>query len=93
MGNYPVTPIHTFMRQGQAIGVFDSFARLGQIKSPTLIIHGDDDAIAPYPNAEVLRGAIAESKKHTLKDAGHMFFREVTEESLRVTGDFLAAAR
>jgi 3-oxoadipate enol-lactonase len=93
MGNYPVTPMHTFMRQGQAIGGFDSFARLGQIKSPTLIIHGDDDSIVPYPNAEVLHGAIARSKKHTLNAAGHMFFWEVPEETVRVAGDFLAAVK
>jgi 3-oxoadipate enol-lactonase len=91
MGNYPMTPMQTFMRQGQAIGAFDSFARLGQIKSPTLIIHGDDDSIVPYPNAEILQGAIAGSKKHTLKAAGHMFFWEVPEEAVRVAGDFLAA--
>ncbi|MFZ0679394.1 alpha/beta fold hydrolase [Candidatus Binatus sp.] len=93
MGNYPVTPMHTFMRQGQAIGGFDSFARLGQIKSPTLIIHGDDDSIVPYPNADVLQGAIAGSKKHALKAAGHMFFWEVPEETVRVAGDFLAAVK
>jgi 3-oxoadipate enol-lactonase len=93
MGNYPVTPMHTFMRQGQAIGGFDSFARLGQIKSPTLIIHGDDDSIVPYLNADVLQGAIAGSKKHTLKAAGHMFFWEVPEETARVAGDFLAAVK
>jgi 3-oxoadipate enol-lactonase len=93
MGNYPVTPMHTFMRQGQAIGGFDSFARLGQIKSPTLIIHGDDDSIVPYANADVLQGAIAGSKKHTLKAAGHMFFWEVPEETVRVAGDFLAAVK
>ena len=93
MGNYPVTPMHTFMRQGQAIGGFDRFAPLGQIKSPTLIIHGDDDSIVPYPNAEVLQGAIAGSKKHTLKAAGHMFFWEVPEETVRVAGDFLAAVK
>jgi len=93
MGNYPMTPMHTFMRQGQAIGGFDSFARLGQIKSPTLIIHGDDDAIIPYPNAEVIRGAIAGSRKHTLKAAGHMFFWEAPEETARVAGDFIAAAK
>ena len=93
MGNYPVTPMHTFMRQGQAIGGFDSFTRLGQIKSPTLIIHGDDDSIVPYPNADVLQGAIAGSKKHTLKAAGHMFFWEVPEETVRVAGDFLAAVK
>ena len=93
MGNYPVTPMHTFMRQGQAIGGFDSFARLGQIKSPTLIIHGDDDSIVPYANADVLQGAITGSKKHTLKAAGHMFFWEVPEETVRVAGDFLAAVK
>ncbi len=93
MGNYPVTPMHTFMRQGQAIGGFDSFGRLGQIKSPTLIIHGDDDAIVPYPNAEVLRSSIAGSKKHTLTAAGHMFFWEVPEETARVAGDFLTAVK
>lgn len=93
MGNYPLTPMHTFMRQGQAIGGFDSFARLGQIKSPTLIIHGDDDAIVPYPNAEIIHGAIAGSKTHTLKGAGHMFFWEAPDEAVRVAGDFLAAAK
>jgi len=93
MGNYPITPMHTFMRQGQAIGGFDSFARLGQIKSPTLIIHGDDDSIVPYPNAEVLQGAITGSKKHTLKAAGHMFFWEVPDEAARAAGDFLSAVK
>ena len=93
MGNYPITPMHTFMRQGQAIGGFDSFARLGQIKSPTLIIHGDDDSIVPYPNAEVLRGAIAGAKVHTLNAAGHMFFWEVPDETARAAGDFLSAVK
>ncbi len=93
MGNYPLTPMHTFMRQGQAIGGFDSFARLGQIKSPTLIIHGDDDAIVPHANAEIIHGAIAGSKTHTLKGAGHMFFWEAPDEAVRVAGDFLAAAK
>ena len=58
-----------------------------------LIIHGDDDSIVPYPNADVLHGAIAGSKKHTLKAAGHMFFWEVPEETVRVAGDFLAAVK
>jgi 3-oxoadipate enol-lactonase len=93
MGNYPITPLDTLMRQGQAVAGFDSFERLGQIKSPTLIIHGDDDSIVPYPNADVLQGAIAGSKKHTLKAAGHMFFWEVPDETVRVAGDFLAAVK
>ena len=91
LGNYPITPMDTLMRQGQAVSRFDSFARLGQIKSPTLIIHGDDDSIVPYPNAEIIHGAIEGSKMHTLKSAGHMFFWEVPEEAAQVAGDFLAS--
>ena len=93
MANYPITPMHTFQRQMGAIMGFDSFARLGEIKSPTLIIHGDDDSIVPYANAEVLHGAIKGSKVHTLKAAGHMFFWEAPEETVRVAGDHLAAVK
>ncbi|MDO8434314.1 MAG: alpha/beta hydrolase [Candidatus Binatus sp.] len=89
MGNYPATPMHTFARQAAAIGGFDTFARLTEIKSPTLIIHGDDDAIVPHQNAEILHGAIAGSSVHILKAAGHMFFWEAPEETVRVAGDFL----
>src|SRR5215469_3697907 len=93
MGNYPITPIHSYMRQAEAIGGFDSYARLGEIKSPTLVIHGDDDAIVPVANADVLNGAIVGSKQHIVADAGHMFFWEAPEESAEVAGDFLAAVK
>ena len=42
---YPTTPMHTYQRQMEAIMSFDTFARLGEIKSRTLVIQGDDDAI------------------------------------------------
>lgn len=93
MGNYPVTPMHTYLRQFGAIQGFDSFARLGEIKAPTLIIHGDDDAIVPWKNAEILNQAIRGSRLHIIKYAGHMFFWEAPEESVGVPGDFLAAAK
>ena len=93
MGNYPMTPMHSFLRQGQATSSFDSFSRLGQVRSPTLIIHGDDDSLIPYANAELLRAAIAGSRTHTLKAAGHMFFWEVPDEAARAAGHFLAAVK
>jgi pimeloyl-ACP methyl ester carboxylesterase len=91
MGKYPMTPMHTFMRQGAAIQGFDSWERLPGIKSPTLIIHGGDDAIVPCQNAQVLQERIAGSKVHIIKDAGHMFFWEAVEDASQVPGDFLAA--
>ncbi len=89
--NYPITPQHTFARQFGAISGFDSYARLGEIKAPTLVIHGDDDAIVPVQNADILNQGIAGSRKHILKGIGHMFFWEAPDETVQVAGDFLAA--
>jgi len=91
MAKYPITPQHTFARQFGAISGFDSYARLGEIKAPTLIIHGDDDAIVPVQNADVLSQGIAGSRKHILKGIGHMFFWEAPDEAARAASDFLAA--
>jgi 3-oxoadipate enol-lactonase len=88
---YPITPPHTFMRQFGAISGFDSYARLAQIKAPTLILQGDDDAIVPVQNADLLNQGIAGSRKHILKGIGHMFFWEAPQESTRVAIDFLTA--
>ena len=85
---YPITPPHTFVRQFGAISGFDSYARLGEIKAPTLVIHGDDDAIVPFANADVLNKAIAGSRKHVLKGVGHMFFWEAPQETAKVATEF-----
>ncbi len=91
--NYPITPAHTYLRQAEAIGGFDTFARLGDIKSPAMIIHGDDDNIVPVGNAEILHKGIAGSKLKILSGAGHMFFWERPEDSAKVPGDFLAGLK
>jgi pimeloyl-ACP methyl ester carboxylesterase len=93
LSQYPATPMHTYQRQMEAIMGFDTFARLGGIKSPTLIIHGDDDAIVPVANAEVLHGAIAGSKVQILIGAGHMFFWEKPVESVNGPAEFLSAVK
>ncbi len=92
MANYPITPMHTYMRQAGAIQGWDSHARLGDIKARTLIISGDDDALIPVANAEILKSAIRGSSVHIIKGAGHMFFWEAPEEAVRVPAQFLKAA-
>ncbi len=93
MGKYPMTPVHTFARQGAAIQSFDTHARLGEIKAPTLIIHGDDDAIVPHQNARILAQGITGSRVHTIKGAGHMFFWEAPAESAHVAAEFLETVK
>ncbi|HVA82084.1 MAG TPA: alpha/beta hydrolase [Candidatus Binataceae bacterium] len=91
--NYPITPAHTYMRQAAAIAGYETFARLGEIKAPTLVIHGDDDNIVPVGNAEILHRGIAGSKLKILPGAGHMFFWERPEDSAKIPGDFLAGLK
>lgn len=93
MGKYPVTPMHTYARQFGAIQGWDSYEQLGQIKAPTMIIHGDDDRLLPHANADILHKQIPGSKVHILKGIGHMFFWEAPEESVRVPADFVASAK
>ncbi|MGO4246405.1 alpha/beta fold hydrolase [Paenarthrobacter sp. RAF54_2] len=49
----------------------DSWSRLGDIKAPTLIIHGTEDAPTPLPNAVLLREHICRSVLVRVPGAGH----------------------
>jgi pimeloyl-ACP methyl ester carboxylesterase len=48
-----------------------AMGQLGQIKAPTLIIHGTDDPVLPFPHAEYLARVILQAKLVALKGAGH----------------------
>lgn len=90
MSAYPATPLHSYRRQWEAIAAFDSFARLGRIKAPTMVITGSADPIVPAANSDLLHRGIPGSKIHSIEGAGHLFFWEAPEESAEAPGDFLA---
>ena len=46
--------------------------RLGEIKLPTLLIHGTRDVITPMANSEALAGAIPGARLVKLEGAGHV---------------------
>jgi pimeloyl-ACP methyl ester carboxylesterase len=45
--------------------------RLGEITAPTLVIHGTDDPILPYPHGVALADDIAGAKLLTMEGVGH----------------------
>lgn len=49
----------------------DAWSQLGSIQSPTLVLHGTDDALAPLPNALQLRQHIPRSTLVKVPGAGH----------------------
>ena len=85
------TSMETIGLQMMAIQTFDSYDRLPQIQSPTLIIHGDRDVLAPPKNAEILRERIPGAAVRIVRGVAHCFFWEKPEESAGTIVEFLAS--
>ena len=63
--------------------------RLRRIKSPTLIIWGDDDRLIPTPYAEEWAAHIKDSRVVKIKDCGHMLMFEGEDDFVAAITDFL----
>lgn len=60
----------------RASAAHDAGARLPEIRSETLILHGSDDLMAPAVNADTLADAIPDSRVHMTNGGRHGFFDE-----------------
>ncbi len=61
----------------------------GEITAPTLILSGTADNVVDYRNAEVLAARLAGARVELLEGAGHLFFWEQPDESVRIINEFL----
>jgi pimeloyl-ACP methyl ester carboxylesterase len=68
----------------------DTYERLPRIDRPSLILTGDDDRVIPAPSSDPLRERIPGSRLEVIAGAGHLFFLEKPEESVRLLEEFLA---
>ncbi|HEY3552456.1 MAG TPA: alpha/beta fold hydrolase [Solirubrobacterales bacterium] len=82
----------TIELQAQAIFGHDTSARLGEISTPTLIVHGTDDGVLPYPNGELIASLMPAARLETLEDVGHMFWWEQPERSAELIREHALAA-
>jgi len=82
----------TIELQAQAILGHDTSARLGEISTPTLIVHGTDDGVLPYPNGELIASLMSQARLETLEDVGHMFWWEQPERSAELIREHALAA-
>lgn len=66
-------PTHPETAQRAMAGLFgwSTYDRLPQLRVPTLILHGDHDAIIPVENAYVLAERIPNARLHIIEGAGH----------------------
>ena len=64
--------------------------RLGEIRCPVLILHGDADDVVPVKQARTLKQGIPHAELHILPGAGHVLHREREVEVRALVMDFLA---
>jgi pimeloyl-ACP methyl ester carboxylesterase len=69
------------MAQLQACAAHDTSTRLGELKAPTLVIHGREDQMLPVANGRQIASLIPGSTLEILDGVGHMFFWEQPERA------------
>ena len=69
-----------YSQQVMAGARFDASRVVGDITSPTLVIHGAEDRYVPIANAATLAEAIPDARLRVLDDARHLVFIEKAEE-------------
>ncbi len=82
----------TIELQVQAIFAHDTSSRLGEISAPTLIVHGTEDGVLPYPNGELIDTLMPSARLETLEGVGHMFWWEQPEVSAELIREHALAA-
>ncbi len=78
--------------QLQAILGHDTSGRLGEIATPTLIVHGTLDGVLPYANGEQIATLMPTARFETLADVGHMFWWEQPQRSAELVREHALAA-
>jgi 3-oxoadipate enol-lactonase len=86
-------PLDTVALQHRMKATFkhDAYDRLSQVKCPTLVITGKDDALITWENSRILAERIPGAKFVLLEPAGHCFWLEQPERSREAIARFLQA--
>jgi len=78
-----------YMAQLQGILAWEAYSRIAQIAAPTLVIHGESDALVPPGNGELIARRIPGAKFALLRQASHLFLTDQTQMANREILEFL----
>ncbi|MEU8691134.1 alpha/beta fold hydrolase [Streptomyces sp. NPDC048665] len=67
----------------------DTWDTLSAITAPTLILHGDQDRMAPPDNLPLLAARIHDTRTHLFRGARHAYFEECRGEASALVSAFL----
>jgi 3-oxoadipate enol-lactonase len=75
--------------QVAAGAAFDVWDRVGEIRAPTLVLTGSEDAVVDPRNSELLAERIPGARLEVSAGAGHLFFWERPARFVQVVTEFL----
>ena len=78
-----------YRRQLLALLGWTSVPWLTSIRREALILHADDDPVAPYANSVLMQRLLRRSRLETIKGGGHLFVLTRPEETARLVDAFL----
>ena len=81
-----------FSAQFEAVRHHDVAERLRSLHVPTLVVHGEDDAVMPVGNGRAVASLIPGARLVVLPGRGHMFFAEAPRETAALVTDFVGGA-
>jgi len=80
-----------YVAQLQGILGWESYDRLPEIHSPTLVIHGESDRLVPPGNGNIIAERIPGAKLIYLANASHIFTTDQPEAARKTILEFLKA--
>jgi 3-oxoadipate enol-lactonase len=83
-------PLEAWQAQAAAGAAFDVFDRLGEIRQPTLVLHGTDDAVLDVRNADLLAERIPDARVELFPGCGHLFFWEQPQRFVQAVTEHLS---
>jgi len=78
-----------YFAQLQGILTWQAYSRLDQIKSPTLVLHGETDRLVPCGNARLIADRIEGAELKLFPNAGHIFATDQAELTVNTVLQFL----
>jgi pimeloyl-ACP methyl ester carboxylesterase len=77
--------------QARACARHDALERLPTLRTPTLVVGGNEDRLTPGPHAEALAKAIPGAELAFIPGAGHLPYLECPDAFARMVLDYLGS--
>ena len=89
VGSQNPQPLYAGRRQWEAVEGWDAWDRLGEISTPTLVLHGTGDRLVAVENGRRLAQAIPGARLVLLEGAGHLYHSEQSDAADQAVMSFI----